>query len=92
MRAELVALEKEIRGFLKPVAVVPYLVFHNAYRYFEKRFDLGHRHVRQVILDFLLRPERICLCQHLAGGQNSKEKKSAACLKCLEIFHCRYPP
>ncbi len=41
MKAMLAALDREIYGRLKPVAVVPYLVFHDAYRYFEKRFDLA---------------------------------------------------
>ncbi|NQV82364.1 MAG: zinc ABC transporter substrate-binding protein [Rhodospirillales bacterium] len=41
MKAMLVALDKEIHDRLKPVAVVPYLVFHDAYRYFEKRYDLA---------------------------------------------------
>ncbi|MEE8352163.1 MAG: zinc ABC transporter substrate-binding protein, partial [Rhodospirillales bacterium] len=39
--AGLIKLEKEIRASLGPVAVVPYLVFHDAYRYFEKRFALA---------------------------------------------------
>jgi len=41
VRAELIALERGLRQVLKPVAVVPYLVFHDAYRYFEKRFELA---------------------------------------------------
>jgi zinc transport system substrate-binding protein len=41
MTAMLTALDKEIYGIIKPVAVVPYLVFHDAYRYFEKRFNLA---------------------------------------------------
>jgi zinc transport system substrate-binding protein len=39
--AALGALESEIRDTLAPVAAVPYLVFHDAYQYFEKRFDLA---------------------------------------------------
>lgn len=41
VRAGLIALDREILQILKPVAVVPYLVFHDAYRYFEKRFGLA---------------------------------------------------
>ena len=41
MKTMLAALDKEIYGLLRPVAVAPYLVFHDAYRYFEKRFDLA---------------------------------------------------
>jgi zinc transport system substrate-binding protein len=41
VRAGLIVLERELHKVLKPVAVVPYLVYHDAYRYFEKRFDLA---------------------------------------------------
>ena len=41
VRAGLIVLERELHQTLKPVAVVPYLVYHDAYRYFEKRFDLA---------------------------------------------------
>ncbi len=39
--AELIVLDRELYQMLKPVAVVPYLVFHDAYRTFEKRYDLA---------------------------------------------------
>jgi zinc transport system substrate-binding protein len=39
--AGLIALDRELYQALKPIAVVPYLVFHDAYRTFEKRFDLA---------------------------------------------------
>ncbi len=39
--AGLIALDRELYQALRPVAVVPYLVFHDAYRTFEKRFDLA---------------------------------------------------
>lgn len=35
------ALESDIRAMLAPVAGVPYIVFHDAYRYFELRFGLS---------------------------------------------------
>ncbi len=41
MLAELIVLDRELHQTLKPIAVVPYLVFHDAYRYFEKRFELA---------------------------------------------------
>ncbi|MDA1089514.1 MAG: zinc ABC transporter substrate-binding protein [Proteobacteria bacterium] len=41
IRAGLIALERDLHAFLKPIAVVPYLVYHDAYRHFEKRFDLA---------------------------------------------------
>ena len=41
MLAELIVLDRELHQTLKPIAVVPYLVFHDAYKYFEKRFELA---------------------------------------------------
>lgn len=41
--AELITLERELRQTLKPAAVVPYLVYHDAYKFFEKRFQLAAR-------------------------------------------------
>lgn len=38
MTRELVVLEQEIAGLLAPVRDVPYVVFHDAYQYFEARF------------------------------------------------------
>ncbi len=35
------ALDEEIRSRLGPVAAVPYIVFHDAYRYFEDRYGLN---------------------------------------------------
>ena len=39
--AALRGLETEIRTTLKPVAGIPYLVFHDAFQYFEARFGLA---------------------------------------------------
>ncbi len=39
--AELAALDAELRQTLGPVTGVPYLVFHDAYGYFEKRYGLA---------------------------------------------------
>lgn len=39
--ARLESLEQDLRAKLAPVAKVPYLVFHDAYHYFEKRFGLN---------------------------------------------------
>jgi zinc transport system substrate-binding protein len=38
--ADLDALDAEIRESLKPVAGKPFVVFHDAYQYFERRFEL----------------------------------------------------
>lgn len=43
VKAELIALEGVLHQTLKPAAAVPYLVFHDAYGYFEKRFELASR-------------------------------------------------
>ncbi len=39
--AELAALHAEVAATLAPVRDVPYVVFHDAYQYFEKRFGLA---------------------------------------------------
>ncbi len=39
--AHLTALDREIRNRLTPVRRVPYVVFHDAYRYFEQRYGLN---------------------------------------------------
>ena len=39
--AELAALDRELRRALGPVTGVPYLVFHDAYGYFEARYGLA---------------------------------------------------
>ena len=41
MVRRLQALDEEIRSRLGPVAGVPYIVFHDAYRYFEDRYGLN---------------------------------------------------
>ncbi len=35
------ALQKEVSAELEPVRTKPYIVFHDAYQYFERRFDLA---------------------------------------------------
>lgn len=39
-KAEIVAVAAEIEGILKPLDETAYVVFHDAYQYFEQRFDL----------------------------------------------------
>jgi len=41
MRAKLEALTKEVQGILAPVRGKGFIVFHDAYQYFEKRFDIA---------------------------------------------------
>ena len=38
--AEIEAVAAEIEGLLEPLDETPYVVFHDAYQYFERRFDL----------------------------------------------------
>lgn len=52
MLARLESLEADLRAQMRPVRGLPYIVFHDAYRYFEARF--GVRPVAVVTLD----PER----------------------------------
>jgi zinc transport system substrate-binding protein len=39
--ARLGALDSELRGILAPVKDKPFIVFHDAYQYFERRYDLN---------------------------------------------------
>lgn len=41
-QARLQALDREILAAVAPVRGLPYLVFHDAYRYFERRYGLRH--------------------------------------------------
>ena len=41
LKARLDALHRELRGALKPVGGAPYIVFHDAYQYLEKRYGLN---------------------------------------------------
>jgi zinc transport system substrate-binding protein len=41
LRLRLDALEAELQGQLAPVAAKPYVVFHDAFQYFERRFGLN---------------------------------------------------
>lgn len=52
MSARLESLEADLRAQMRPLRGLPYIVFHDAYRYFEARFDV--RPVAVVTLD----PER----------------------------------
>jgi len=52
MLARIEALDVELRGALSPVGGIPFIVFHDAYQYFEKRYGL--RAVGSVTLS----PER----------------------------------
>lgn len=39
--AQLLALDQELRTILEPIRAHPYLVFHDAYRYFERHYGLN---------------------------------------------------
>jgi zinc transport system substrate-binding protein len=41
LRQELQTLDKSLKGQLGPVTDIPYIVFHDAYQYFEERYDLS---------------------------------------------------
>ncbi len=41
LRAELQTLDAELKEQLSPVRTKPYIVFHDAYQYFEERYDLS---------------------------------------------------
>lgn len=54
LKTELTALEDELRAALAPLHGLPYVVFHDAYGHFERRFDLPS--ARAVALSDAARP------------------------------------
>ncbi|MBF0309958.1 MAG: zinc ABC transporter substrate-binding protein [Magnetococcales bacterium] len=74
MHARLDALREELQARLAPVRERPFVVFHDAYHYFEKRFGL--KAVGRVALD----PERKPGAKHLKALRERLEGAGAVCL------------
>ena len=74
LKRKLEALESEIRALLKPVAGVPYIVFHDAYRYFESRFGLS------PLGSLTLSPERSPGAKRLAAIRRKIRALGARCV------------
>jgi zinc transport system substrate-binding protein len=73
-RAGLVALEAEIATALAPVKDKPFVVFHDAYQYFEKRFGLN------VAGSITVSPEVAPGAERIAEIHDKLKTLSAACV------------
>lgn len=73
-RADLVALKQELKARLAPVRTVPYVVFHDAYHYFESAFDV--RPVGAITLS----PDRKPGARRLFEIRNEIEEREARCV------------
>ena len=67
-------LSAEIREMLKPVKEIPYIVFHDAYQYFERRF--ATRAIGSITID----PERIPGAKRLKQIRQKLIAKEVTCL------------
>ncbi|WP_026261420.1 zinc ABC transporter substrate-binding protein ZnuA [Kiloniella laminariae] len=73
-QASLVVLKQDIAGKLAPVSTKPYLVFHDAYQYFEQTFDLN------VVGAVTLNPERKPGAKRLSELRHLLEESGAVCV------------
>lgn len=71
---ELAALTARLDARLAPVRTVPYIVFHNAYQYFEKRFGLSPAG------SITLSPERHPGAKRLSEIRHRMEEAGVACV------------
>lgn len=67
-------LETELRDQLRPVSEVPYIVFHDAYHYFEHRFDLS------PVGSITVEPGRPIGARRLAELRETVRDRNAACV------------
>ena len=67
-------LETNIKQLLTPVKDIPYVVFHDAYQYFENRFDMN------AIGAVTLNPERTTSVKHIYQIKNQIESSGAVCI------------
>lgn len=72
--ARIEVLDAELRALLAPVARLPYAVFHDAYRYFERRYDLN------AVGSVTLSPERTPGARRLREIRATMVATGARCL------------
>jgi zinc transport system substrate-binding protein len=70
----LVRLDEELRGRLSPLAGKPYLVFHDAYQYLERRYGLTP--IGAIVLD----PERKPSAKTIQALRNRLKSSPAQCI------------
>lgn len=74
LQQRLDALDRELRGQLAPWRDVPYLVFHDAYQYFERRYGLNP--VGAIMID----PERKPGARRLSEIRNRIQSRQVRCV------------
>jgi len=74
LRARLTALDRELASHLAPVRERPFVVFHDAYPYFERHFDLN------AVGAITLSPDRAPGAQRLSEIRAKIEELGAACV------------
>jgi zinc transport system substrate-binding protein len=84
MIIQLNALGREISAALAPVKDVPYLVFHDAYQYFERRFDLNG--IGAITID----PGRSPGARRLKQLKDEIAERKAACVFAEPQFEVGY--
>jgi zinc transport system substrate-binding protein len=72
--AKLDALTKEVAAELKPVQGKPFIVFHDAYQYFEKRFGMN------AVGSITVNPENTPGAQRIAEIHDKVKKLGATCV------------
>jgi zinc transport system substrate-binding protein len=72
--ARLDALDSELRGLLSPVRARPFIVFHDAYQYLEKRYDLN------AVGSITVSPERQPGAQRLQRLRRKITQLQAVCV------------
>lgn len=72
--ADLQSLETALKMKLQPVAKAPFLVFHDAYQYFERRFGLN------AVGALAVNPENLPGARHLAELRERAQKVGAKCV------------
>lgn len=73
-RQRIDALDSELRALLEPVRGVPYIVFHDGYQYFEKRYGLN------AVGSITVSPERTPGARRLGEIRRKIERLKAACV------------
>lgn len=74
LRAELSALERELADALAPVRKAPYIVFHDAYQYFERRFRLN------AVGSITISPERAPGAKRIGEIRDKLRDTGAVCV------------
>lgn len=74
MESRIMALDREIEAMLEPVSGRPYIVFHDAYQYFEQRYGLN------ALGSVTVSPDRQPGAQRLNGMRNRIIEDGAVCV------------